>query len=98
MRGNAMTMAHGARGYLVKGCPTKLDATAYAERLPMLNKHWNFTIDLSTSGCGCNAAVYATLMPAYNSQNQPDMTRSQDRCVCRRGVIVQVWRDASTSF
>ena len=75
---NSMTMMHGARGYLVSGCPSTYSADMYDTKLPLLGKMFNYTIDLSTSGCACNAAVYATLMPAYSSANQPDPTNSRD--------------------
>lgn len=44
----------------------------------MYNTVLNFTVDLSTAGCACNAAFYATSMPAIAQSGSPDPTHCGD--------------------
>ena len=78
----SMTMRHNDRGYLVNlgsSCPDAFDADMLlASRLSLVGKTMNYTVDLSTVGCACNAAFYMTSMPGYNASNQPDPTTGGD--------------------
>lgn len=69
-----LTMQHNYRAYFVPGCPQSFTPSAFQTRMPLLGKQLNFTVDLSSAGCGCNVAFYAVFMPAVNSSQQPDPT------------------------
>lgn len=76
--GSTFTVKHNARGYLVSGCPQAFTADMYATLFPLYNSVLNFTVDLSTAGCACNAAFYATAMPAIGQNGSPDPTKCGD--------------------
>lgn len=79
--GGAMTMQHNDRGYLVNigdACPTAFSADLYDNRLKLLGRQLNYTVDLASVGCACNAALYMVSMPAINASQQPDPTKNGD--------------------
>lgn len=86
----AMTMQHDFRAYLVDACPQSFSAQMYNTRLELLGKRLNYTVDLSTAGCACNAALYLVHMPAYNSSQQPDKTRCGD-FYCDANNVCGLW-------
>lgn len=93
--GGAMTMQHDYRGYLVDlsagdGCPQAWDPSLYDRRLQLLGKQLNYTVDLSTSGCGCNAALYLVGMPGHNSSQQPAPGQGGD-FYCDANDVGGVW-------
>jgi hypothetical protein len=64
--GSAVSVAYNDRAYLVSACNASaaaFTADLFETRLPMLGHTWSFTMDISTVGCGCNAALYAVAMP-----------------------------------
>lgn len=75
---NNITVKHNTRAYIVPGCPLAFKPDTFATRLPLLGRVLNYTVDLSTVGCACNAAFYSVFMPAYDSNNQPDATNCGD--------------------
>lgn len=85
----ALTVQHGARAYLVPGCPQSFTGGMY-EGLDLVNAVLSFTVDLSTAGCACNAAMYTTAMPAVNRSQEPDPTRCQD-FYCDANDVCGLW-------
>jgi hypothetical protein len=93
--GGRMTMLHDYRGYLLDlssgdGCPQDWDPALYARRLQLLGTQLNYTVDLSTSGCGCNTALYLVSMPGHNSSQQPAPGQGGDY-YCDANDVGGVW-------
>ena len=79
--GSAVSIAYNDRAYLVSECDVTggaFSAGLFAKRLPMLGRAWSFTVDLSTAGCGCNAALYAVAMPGIAADGSPAAGTSGD--------------------
>lgn len=76
---NSVTLKYGPRAYVIPTCTASgFTPAMFTPGMSLLGKQLSVTVDLSTVGCGCNAAFYFTLMPAYDQNNQPVITRSND--------------------
>jgi len=75
--GSRLNLKYSTGATYTAQCDTNFDPTVF-QRFYVLNKTLTFTADVSTISCGCNAAFYFVLMPAYNSNQQPDPTRCGD--------------------
>jgi hypothetical protein len=80
-----VALAHNYRGYLVRGCPSQFSADAYAQPLVLLGRNLNYTVELSTVGCGCNAAFYFSAMPGYNASGLPEPGSGDYYCDANKG-------------
>jgi hypothetical protein len=79
LSGNSVSVKHDYRAYVVNECSDSgFTPGMYAKRLSFLNKTLSFTVDLSSVGCSCNAALYAVAMPAYNQSQVPVPTTCGD--------------------
>lgn len=87
--GNAIMLNHGPRVYLANSCVDSFQPNMFIP-FQLLDKTFSFTADLSNVGCGCNAALYLTSMPAYNQANQPDPTKCGDY-YCDANVVCGVY-------
>merc|ERR1711991_219796 len=57
-----------------------------------MGKTLTYTTDISSVGCSCNAALFFSSMPGYNSQGQPDPGTSGDyTCNANMGNGVWCW-------
>ena len=67
--GNSMTIPHGSRAYLAHTNALGPD-NFYS---PNVNGgYWEYDVDLSQSGCSCNAAFYLISMPGKDWNGNPD--------------------------
>jgi len=78
---------HGAT-YTAK-CQTNFDPDVF-RRFYVLDKTLSFTTDVSTISCGCNAAIYFVLMPAYNQSQKPDPS-SCGNYYCDANQVCGLW-------
>ena len=69
-----LTLKHNSGGQLIINYQESYGPEIFY-KLNLLDKSISFTVELSQAGCGCNAALYLTPMPAYNSAQQPDPTK-----------------------
>lgn len=74
---NTISLAHNARTYIAAQCDTEFKPSSFYI-FKLMDKTISYTVDLSEVGCACNAALYLTSMPAYNSSQSPDPTRCED--------------------
>jgi hypothetical protein len=89
--GSAVTLNYNERAYLVSSCAAgDFTADMFAARLPMTGRVWNFTVDLSSSSCGCNAGMYAVAMPAVGASGAPDPSTSGD-FYCDANDVSALW-------
>jgi hypothetical protein len=91
--GAAVSLGYNARAYVVSACPAgggNFSAGLFATRLPMLGHAWSFDVDLSTAGCGCNAAFYAVAMPGVAPDGSPAPGSSGD-FYCDANKVSGVW-------
>lgn len=77
VQGDSLQMPYGPRLYLADKCQDTFSPDMYT-RFYLLDKTFSYTVDLSSVGCGCNAALYMISMPAYNSSNRADPTKCGD--------------------
>jgi len=75
--GNQLTLDYSSGGSFAKVCQNNWSPTIFKD-YKLLDKTISFTADVSTVGCGCNAAFYLTSSPAYGQNQQPDPTRCGD--------------------
>jgi Glycosyl hydrolase family 7 len=63
--GGTLTIQYGYRAYLVESCddPNNFTPAMYENKINFLGRTFSFTVDLSTVGCGCNAAFYLSELP-----------------------------------
>jgi hypothetical protein len=71
VHGSVLQLLHNRGATYTAKCQTNFDPTVF-RRFYVLDKTLSFSTDVSTVGCGCNAAIYFVLMPAYNQNQQPD--------------------------
>ena len=90
--GASLTLNYNERAYLVSACAPGSDFSAgmFSQRFPMAGRVWNFTVDLSSASCGCNAAMYAVAMPAVGAGGAPDPSSSGD-FYCDANDVSQLW-------
>ena len=67
---NTIILKGGGRIYIGDSPSDTTEPSSFYE-MPLLGKRFKVDIDLSQVDCGCNAAIYAVSMPAYNSAQQP---------------------------
>jgi cellulase len=65
-------------------------AEMYSTLFPFYNTVLNFTVDLSTAACACNAAFYATSMPAIDQSGKANATRCGD-FYCDANNVCGLW-------
>jgi len=75
--GSSVSVDHNQRIYIAGTCSDSFNPNVF-KGYKLLDATLSFTADLSNVGCGCNAALYLSNMPAYNQQNQPDPTKCGD--------------------
>merc|ERR1712066_30466 len=66
IQNNGFTMRGNSRLYFASRCENGWVSDMYAQ-LPLNNKHFAYTLDLSNVGCHCNAAAYFVKMPGNNA-------------------------------
>ena len=91
--GSAVSIAYNDRAYLVSHCDVTggaFSADLFSRRLPMLGHAWSFTVDLSTAGCGCNAALYAVAMPGVAANGTPSPSSGGD-FYCDANQVGGIW-------
>lgn len=77
--GRSISMTYGPRAYVTSTCSSSgFTPGMYSPGLPLLGRSLTYTVDLSTVSCACNAALYLTYMPAYDANNAPTPTSSND--------------------
>merc|ERR1711868_249259 len=65
IQNNGFTMRGNSRLYFGNRCENGWAPDAYAQ-IPLNNKHFAYTLDLSNVPCHCNAAAYFVKMPGNN--------------------------------
>jgi hypothetical protein len=89
--GSAVTLNYNERAYLVPSCAAgDFTAGMFAVRPPMAGRVWNFTVELSTASCGCNAGFYAVAMPAVGASGAPDPSTTGD-FYCDANRVSGLW-------
>ena len=80
--GASLSIAHDQRAYIVRECAAgdAFSAAMYAGAWSLVGSVLNFTVDLSTSGCGCNAAFYLVKMPATDANGNPTSGEGDGYC------------------
>merc|ERR1711974_214481 len=66
IQNNGFTMRGNSRLYFANRCENGWVGDMYAQ-LPLNNKHFAYSLDLSNVGCHCNAAAYFVKMPGNNA-------------------------------
>ena len=85
--GSTMTIPHGSRAYLAHTDALGPD-NFY---LPNVNGgYWEYDVDLSQSGCSCNAAFYLVSMPGHDYNGNPDPSEHNDY-YCDANQVGGVW-------
>jgi len=74
VQGSQLQLKHNHGATYTAKCQANFDPNVF-RRFYVLDKTMSFTTDVSTVSCGCNAALYFVLMPAYNHSQQPDPTQ-----------------------
>eukprot|EP00727_Mastigamoeba_balamuthi_P010503 m51a1_g6075 hypothetical protein (1598) ;mRNA; f:293404-300521 len=87
--GSTITGQHNIRTYFADGCPTAFGPNIY-HQFSMLGASFNFTVDLSTIHCGCNAALYTVAMPGFNLDGTANHSQSGDY-YCDANQVGGVW-------
>jgi len=75
--GSQLKIKHGYRLYYTQKCQQNYDPTVF-KPFYVLGKTLSFKTDVSSIGCGCNAAFILVSIPAYNQSQQPDPTMCND--------------------
>jgi len=75
--GSSLQLKYDNGALYTAKCQANFDPTVF-RRFYVLNRTLSFTADVSSISCGCNAAFYFVLMPAYNQNQQPDPTKCGD--------------------
>uniref|UniRef100_A0A7S2R799 cellulase n=1 Tax=Rhizochromulina marina TaxID=1034831 RepID=A0A7S2R799_9STRA len=75
--GTEIRLQHGPRVFLASACSSTFSPDIF-QAFDLRGKTLGFTVDVSSVSCGCNAALYAVHMPAYDSSNSPTSTSSGD--------------------
>jgi len=85
--GSQVVIPHGGRSYL-----TTSDAMGPSNFYsPNVNGgFWEYDVDLSTSGCSCNAAFYLVSMPGKDWNGNPDPSQGHDY-YCDANQVGGVW-------
>jgi hypothetical protein len=80
--GASLRIAHNDRAYIVRDCADggNFSAAMFAGAWSLVGSVVNFTVDLSTAGCGCNAAFYLVAMPATDDNGQPTSGEGDGYC------------------
>ena len=73
--GNNLAMSHGGRAYLAWSDKVGPD-NFYTPNLR--GGSIEFTVDLASAGCSCNAALYLVRMPGKNGDGSPRPSSSND--------------------
>jgi hypothetical protein len=75
-----VTLTGGGRFYLAsKRMPTPGNFVKDSYwQAPLLGRQLSYTVDLSSVGCSCNAALYFVSMPGHNASGNPDPTAGGD--------------------
>merc|ERR1712038_1824449 len=63
---NGFTLRGNSRMYFANRCDDGWNGDMYAQ-MPLANKHFAYTLDLSNVPCHCNAAAYFVDMPGNNA-------------------------------
>jgi len=71
--GSKLTIKHNNGADFTQECANNFSPNSFRP-FYLLDKTFSFTADVSSVGCGCNAALYLSKMPAYNENQQPDPT------------------------
>jgi len=87
--GSQVSLAHNYRAYFTGSCIDHFTPEIF-KQYSLLDKTIAFTADVSSVGCGCNAAFYLSSMPAYNQNQQPDPTKCNDY-YCDANNVCGVW-------
>jgi hypothetical protein len=69
--GTQLQLKHNRGATYTAKCQNNFDPNVFG-RFYVLDHTLSFTTDVSSVSCGCNAALYFVLMPAYNQSQQPD--------------------------
>jgi len=91
-KGSELTVPHGGRMYLgVKDRGDNESLDPHGWYIPSLvGGAIDFDVDLSTSGCNCNAALYLISMPGYDP-NQHEAPSSGGDFYCDANNVGGVW-------
>jgi len=68
--GGRLSLKYNNGAFYTTKCQNNWDPTVF-RRWYVLDKTLTFTADVSSISCGCNAALYFVLMPAYGANQQP---------------------------
>jgi hypothetical protein len=73
---------NGGRAYLATSCEDGAYDHAEYAALPLLDKTFSYTVDLSAAGCGCNAALYLVSMAQNTEPSTCDDYYCDANAVC----------------
>merc|ERR1712002_247126 len=86
IQNNGFTMRGNSRLYFGNRCENGWAPDAYAQ-IPLNNKHFAYTLDLSNVPCHCNAAAYFVKMPGNNPGDGDYYWDSCDRGGCQTNAF-----------
>ena len=69
VNGDSLSLSHNAGASIAKSASDGYTSDMYQEYI-LANKTFTFTVDLSSIGCSCDAAITVVSMPGYDSNNQ----------------------------
>jgi len=75
--GNEITLAYSSGAGIARVCQDHWSPDIF-KVYHLMDKTISFTADVSSIGCGCNAAFYLTSSPAYNQSQVPDQGQCGD--------------------
>jgi len=81
--GAALSIAHNQRAYIVRDCAAadmNFSAAMFAGAWSLVGQQVSFTVNLSSAGCGCNAAFYLVKMPATDENGLPTLGEGDGYC------------------